>query len=71
MTTKKKQKIRTNLQFKGYNIIATALGNGIAYGLNRAYKHTDAPDRDYIAEQLYNALTNELSDVLDFGDNYD
>lgn len=59
-----KHKPKVNL----YHIISRAVEEGIAYGYNRAHKHTDTPDEFTLKDQVEQAVMNTLSDVIDFGD---
>jgi hypothetical protein len=54
------------VRLKAYNIISDAVELGVSYGLTRAYKHTNEPDSNYIAEQVENAVMGQLCEVLDF-----
>lgn len=66
----KKTKVKPAVQIKAYHIISQSVGNGIAYGWNRAHKHTDTPDADYIKEQIFNAIMSNLCDILSFDDEF-
>ncbi len=57
-----------HLSFRAYNIITAALEEGIRYGVNRAYKYTESPDRETIVDQVHTAVMNSLCEVLDFGE---
>ena len=64
----KKKKAKATVKLNAYRIISEAVTSGIAYGWNRAHKHVDNPDEHHIKEQMHNAITNELCDILDFDD---
>ena len=49
-----------------YVIVARAIEEGVAWGLNRAFKHTDTPTRDILEHELDTAIMNELCSVLVF-----
>ena len=51
-----------------YTVISRAVEEGIAYGLTRAYKHTNTPSRDHLAIDLEQAVLNALCEVLEFPD---
>ena len=68
------------LTIKTYTVIARAVEEGVAYGLQRYNKHNsdtmnrnsyghDIPlDVDAIAEHLEREVLNALCEVIDFGD---
>ncbi len=60
------EKINNNPRFRAYDIISRAVEEGVAYGWNRAHKHTDDPDRNHALEILENAVMNALCEVLEF-----
>ena len=43
--------------------------NGIAYGLGRAYKHTDEPTDDQIKFVLRDAIMHEIYEWFEFEEN--
>lgn len=57
-----------HIKFKTYAIIERAVEEGIAYGLNRAYKHTDDPSKEQIAMEIEQAVMSSLTEVIDFDD---
>lgn len=67
----KKVRTKASIKIKAYTIISQAVENGILYGWNRAHKHTDTPGEEHIKEQIYNAIMNDLCDVVDFDDGMD
>jgi hypothetical protein len=62
----KKKIIASGLKFRAYTIISQAVEEGAACGVNRAYKHSDTPDRDIIANAAYEGVMNRLTEILDF-----
>jgi hypothetical protein len=40
--------------------------NGLAFGLNRAYKHTDEPTKDQILDAIEQALMEEIHQWFEF-----
>jgi hypothetical protein len=56
-------KKKTTIKLKPYPLIERAVEEGIAYGWNRAHKHTDKPDPDHIKEQLLYYIMNELTEI--------
>lgn len=55
-----------HIQFKTYWIIQRAVEEGIAYGLQRAYKHTANPDNNHIALEIEQAVMSALDEIIDF-----
>ncbi len=47
-----------------YKIISRAVEGGIAYGWNRAHKHTDNPNEESIKEEIEKAVMNEICAVI-------
>lgn len=66
-----KVKVNATVKINAYGIISDALLNAITAGVYRAYKHNDKPTEDHIADQVHNYVMNELSELLDFGDEND
>ena len=54
-----------------YTVISRAVEEGITYGINRAYKHTDTPSRDILEQEIGIAVMNALAEVVDYGEIYD
>jgi hypothetical protein len=54
------------LFLKTYRIIEDAVESGVAYGIRRAYKHTDNPSETALQENIEHAVMNALSEVIDF-----
>lgn len=65
---KPKIDIQTQVAFNGFNIISEAVEQGCSYGVHHAFKHTDAPSREYIIEQCEQAVMNQICRVLTFKD---
>jgi hypothetical protein len=61
MTLKKKRKPKVRL----YDVISSAVENGVRAGVYRAYKHTDTPSTDHLQFEVHNCVMGALSDVLD------
>lgn len=55
-----------HIRFKTYWIIQRAVEEGIAYGLQRAHKHTDNPDNNHIALEIEQAVMSALDEIIDF-----
>ena len=66
MTKAKKAKLKMHV----YAIVAEAVEQGIALGVNRADKHADdvltEPQRERVKEAVHLAVMNELCDVVNF-----
>lgn len=60
--------VAASVRLRAYELVAAAVERACAYGVQRAYKHTDAPSRETIAEECERAVMSALCDVLDFGD---
>jgi len=54
------------MKFKAYNLIERAIDEGINYGYQRAYKHTDNPSETLIKSEIYNAVLNSIDEIVDF-----
>lgn len=65
---KKKLPVRTSVRLRAYTIIQQAVEVGVAHGHGRAHKHTETPSKDLYVSTVSDAVMNELSDILDFGD---
>jgi len=58
----------TRLQFKEYEIIARAVEEGVKFGLMHAYKHTESPTQESLAECVERDVMAALDEVIDFGE---
>jgi hypothetical protein len=47
-----------------YKILSRAVDEGIAYGWNRAHKHTDSPNEETIKDEIERAVMNEICEVV-------
>ena len=56
---------RPGLRVKVYPVLCEAVERGVAYGLNRAYKHTETPTREQIAEAVEHAVLHEICEWFD------
>jgi hypothetical protein len=56
------------MQVKEYNVLSDCVERGIAFGMTRAYKYSDAPTRAYIEEQISDAVLFEICEYFDFDD---
>ena len=51
---------------KSYKIVEMAVGQGIGFGLNRAFKHTDEPTREQIHAEVEREIMLALSEYFEF-----
>jgi hypothetical protein len=51
---------------KEYQVLQMCIENGLAFGLNRAYKHTDEPTKDQILDAIEQALMEEIHQWFEF-----
>lgn len=63
---KPKQKIIGVLHVNVYEVLSRAIEAGVAYGLQRAHKYTDKPDKDVVEGQVCTAIMNEICAVFYF-----
>lgn len=56
------------MQVKEYAVLVDCVERGVAYGMNRAYKHTDTPSSDYIKQQITEAVLSEICEYFNFDD---
>lgn len=54
------------MRAKEYQLIEQCVENGIEYGYNRAFKHTDAPTPDQIKAHIADAVMLEISEWFEF-----
>lgn len=61
--------MRHPVKLQTYKVIAQAVEEGVAYGLQRYNKYnSDAPlDVDVVAEHMEREVLNALCEVIDFG----
>lgn len=67
--TKKKVKLKQKIRL--YDIVSGAVELGVGFGLNRAFKHVDDPDRSIIEDNVYRGVMNALCEVIDWEDEYE
>ena len=60
--------VRGGMNVRAYPVLCRAVEEGVAYGLRRAHKHTDAPDVKTIEEQIVTGVLNEVCLYFDFSD---
>ena len=49
-----------------YRVLQEAIETGIAFGIGRAFKHTDVPSREFLHENLEREIMNSLCDWFVF-----
>jgi len=54
------------MKAKEYNLIAQCVENGVMLGWNRAHKHIDNPEPEFIREQIERAVLNEICEWFVF-----
>ena len=59
-----RQKIKVRL----YNLLSDNIEDHILSGWNRAHKYTSYPTPEDIREQIYEAVTQGLTEIIDFED---
>jgi hypothetical protein len=60
--------IKSNTSFKSWNIISRAVEEGINFGVNHAFKHSNTPSLDTIKENVEREVMNSLCEIFDFDD---
>lgn len=63
---KRKLKVKASIRVDAYEFICRAVEQGVAYGWNRANKHTAKPSEEEMKAAMYNAVINELCEILKF-----
>lgn len=61
-------KPRAEVRINVYAVIDDAVEIGVAHGLRRAYKHTDAPTDDQVIEAIRQAVMETLGEVIVWGE---
>ena len=60
--------MKRNLKAKIWNVVSTAVFEGVQYGVNRAFKYTETPAEQLICEYVEREVMNSLSEVINFGE---
>ena len=58
------------MQVKEYTVLTDCVERGVAYGMARAYKHSDTPAPEYINGQIVDAVLVEISEYFNFKDEH-
>ena len=54
------------MQVKEYTVLVDCVERGVAFGMARAYKHSDTPSPEYINGQIVDAVLVEISEYFNF-----
>jgi hypothetical protein len=54
------------MQVKEYTVLTDCVERGVAFGMSRAYKHSDTPTLDYIKRQIKDAVLLEICEYFNF-----
>jgi hypothetical protein len=54
------------MQVKEYIVLTDCVERGVAFGMARAYKHSDTPSPEYINGQIVDAVLVEISEYFNF-----
>lgn len=57
--------------FRAYAIVSEAVERGVAYGIGRAHKHSDAPTASVIEHAVYEAVMSHLCEIFNFDEGTD
>ena len=58
------------MQVKEYTVLTDCVERGVAFGMARAYKHSDTPSPEYINSQIVDAVLVEISEYFNFKDEH-
>lgn len=59
------------MKAKEYQVLKSAIENGVTYGWNRAHKYTDTPSSEDIKEAIEQAVLSEICEWFNFDDDDD
>jgi hypothetical protein len=54
------------MQVKEYTVLTDCVERGVAFGMARAYKHSDTPTPEHINGQIIDAVLVEICEYFDF-----
>ena len=63
-----KRPVAGGMKVRAYEVLRRAVEEGVAYGWQRAHKHTDSPSGDAVQDQIVTAVLSEVSEVFTFDD---
>lgn len=73
--TRRKVEVRAVVRINAHRVLSDAVDRAVGYGVQHAQKHWPKPLKPEqsaaIEEEVRNAVMNELSDVLLYGDGQD
>ena len=58
------------MQVKEYTVLTDCVERGVAFGMARAYKHSDTPSPDHINSQIVDAVLVEISEYFNFKEDH-
>lgn len=58
--------VAPGMRVRTYKVLARAVGEGAAYGVARAFKHTDSPEREAVKAAVIDAVQAAICDVFEF-----
>ena len=58
------------MQVKEYTVLTDCVERGVAFGMARAYKHSDTPSPEYINGQIVDAVLVEISEYFNFKEDH-
>lgn len=61
-----KHRVRGSVRVRAWDVMSRAVEEGVAYGWNRAHKHTSTPDADAVRDAIEQAVMNAISESFDF-----
>lgn len=60
------RRVRARVTLRPYDLVSEAVESGIAWGWQRAHKHTDTPTEEQVKDQIHRHVMNEICEVVDF-----
>ena len=54
------------MKAKDYAVLRDCVENGVGYGVRRAHKHVEHPDKDVMADIIEGEVMNEICQYFDF-----
>ena len=61
-----KRPVTGGMKVRAYVVLRRAVEEGVAYGWQRAHKHTDSPGGEAVQDQIVTAVLSEVSEVFTF-----
>lgn len=67
----KKTKVRArSIRLKVYDLFEQAVESGVAYGYNRAHKHTERPSEETIKNEIIRSVMSSLDELIVWDDRF-